>query len=570
MNNYPPFEETIFLLCSDYMFADIKDEKSLDLLKRKIVRDPLLYKDFLPARDRVLAGHKKSIVMDKFSHHLSNGTAKMPSHAELLEFYKMQIEKGEEVPDERVFRLLRKLKVRSNSGVAVVSLLTKPYACPGRCIYCPTEKNMPKSYLAKEPAAARALMNKFDAYKQITTRLHALKANGHAIDKVEMILIGGTWGFYPKEYREEFVMECFRACNNYGCDLDKQTKKGEKTLSELQTINETSQIRIIGLSIETRPDYVTQNEIEHMRMLGVTKVEIGVQHVDDSVLMLTRREMTREAICEATELLRNAGFKIVYHMMPNLPGSDRERDVTMFSDLFSGKDFQPDMLKIYPCVVLKKTLLYKIWAKGGYAPYDDDTLISVLKGIYKVIPPYVRVLRMIRDIPATYIVASSKISNLREHVEEAMIKEGNPPRDIRAREVRDQEINPNDFEVITRTYKTRSGTEYFLSFENTKTDTLAAFVRLRLPDDKENPVLPILKNAGLVRELHTYGRLARIDKEGEQSQHMGFGKRLLLEAERITKEHGYENIAVISGVGVREYYKQRGYALAETYMVKAL
>jgi elongator complex protein 3 len=341
-------------------------------------------------------------------------------------------------------------------------------------------------------------------------------------------------------------------------------------LEALQTKNESAVSRMIGVSIETRPDYITDYEIVRLRKLGVTKVEIGVQHLDDDVLKLTKRDMKIERVKRATELLRNAGFKIVYHMMPNLPGSSIERDISMFGELFSGKDFHPDMLKIYPCMVLEGTELYKDYQQGKYTPYTDAELVEVLAGAYGLIPPYVRVLRVIRDIPATYIKAGSHISNLREQVEKVMRERGTPPRDIRAREIREGKVNPDDFELVERTFETQTGREYFFSWENKATDKLVSFTRLRLPERTQEPLLPVLKDAALIRELHTYGRHIRVGIEGVQGQHVGFGRQLLQHAEGVARESGYKKLAVISGIGVRDYYRKLGYRLEGTYMVKYL
>ena len=558
------------------MFEGVRSEKDVEKLKRHVMRDDALYADFLAIRDELAHSWSNVIVKRKFAPP-ENGEKKMPSNAEILLWYKKRVTEGLEDKSEVLEQALKKLKVRSNSGVAVVSLLTKPYACPGRCIYCPTEANMPKSYLSKEPAAARALANKFDPDKQISSRLRALEMNGHPVDKVEMIMIGGTWSYYKRDYQDWFTKESFRACNNFHAPDGLVLKEDELSLEALQKINETAPVRIIGLSIETRPDYVNLEELNNLRRLGVTKVEIGVQHLDQYVLDFNRREMTVEAIAESAELLRNTGLKIVYHMMPNLPKSNPEMDVQMFKDLFSGKDHHPDMLKVYPCVILKSTLLYKWWSRKEleYQPYDDETLTQVLADCEREVPEYVRIIRIIRDIPATYIVASSKKSNLRESVDEYQEKRGVVQKDIRAREIRDREVLPEEFELTHVTYETKTGTEIFLQFENKKENSLAAFCRLRLPrwneikGFEEHDNLSVLPGKALIRELHTYGRMAKIGAQGEQSQHMGFGRRLVIEAERIAKERGYEGVAIIAGVGVREYYnKKLGYTLDRTYMVK--
>jgi len=554
------------------LFQDIKTERDLDLLKRRIVADDAVYNRFLEVRRKLYDPEGKLAPEGHFEPKKGTSGRRLPTNAEMLALYKDGLAKGEEIPNLEAELTMKKFKVRSNSGVAVVSLLTKPFPCPGRCTYCPTEERMPKSYLSKEPAAARALANNFDPYLQVTNRLRALAMNGHATDKIEMIVIGGTWSFYHPVYQEEFLAECFRACNNFGLLEEDQTPKSTKSLAELQTDNETAPTRMIGLSIETRPDYITGYELERLRALGVTKVEVGVQHLDDDILKKTKRDMKIAQVREATERLRNAGFKVVYHMMPNLPGSTIERDIAMFGELFSGEDYHPDMLKVYPCMVLEGSELFETWKEGGFTPYTDEELVHVLIEAKKQVPKYVRIIRVIRDIPATYIQAGSKVSNLRQWLEMDMRKNNWRCKCIRCREVRGMEVDPKDFPLTQMEYRTKTGREFFLSFEEANEGKLASFLRLRLPDNHgsefEGGALAVLKDAALVRELHTYGRMATIGEEGTQSQHLGFGKQLLIEAERIAKEAGYKKVAIIAGIGVREYYKKRGYALEGTYMVK--
>lgn len=566
------------------LFANIKTELDVEKLKKRILKDPKLSERIL--RIRADMQYPRDGVL-----HEQKETLRMPTKAELLVLYREMVADGSEALDVETELALRKIKTKSNSGIAVVSLLTKPFACPGRCTYCPTEENMPKSYLSKEPAAARALMNDFDPYLQITNRLKALEMNGHPVDKIEMIVIGGTWSFYHPAYQEEFLIGCYRACNDYGTDQDSRldilpdVAKGTSEdpqqqpldnrridyLLELQDKNERAKCRIIGLSIETRPDYITDFEIRRLRALGVTKVEIGVQHLDDDVLKLTKRDMKIERVKRATELLRNAGFKIVYHMMPNLPGSTPARDISMFGELFSGKDFQPDMLKVYPCMVLEHSELYGIWKEGGFKVYTDPELIEVIREEKKQVPPYVRILRVYRDIPAEYVKAGSTVSNLRQVMDADMKKNGWQCKCIRCREIREGTVDPEDFALENITYATTTGTEMFLSFEDHKRNKLAAFTRLRLPDNNGNDaLLPILHGAALIRELHTYGRHTPVGGDGKQSQHVGFGRRLMAEAERIARDASFSKLAVISGIGVREYYRKLGYHLEGTYMVKEL
>ena len=552
------------------LFANIRTEKDIEKLKKRIVKD-----EFYSARLNALRTHGGYTKSGESRREVRDAkSAAMPSNAQILALYRALVGEGVEKENSEAELALRKIKTKSNSGVAVVSLLTKPFPCPGRCTYCPTEVNMPKSYLSKEPAAARALANDFDPYLQVTSRLTALEANGHPVDKIEMIVIGGTWSFYHPAYQEEFLIGAYRACDDYGTGKDSRTEAYDDRLiylNELQNENEHAKARIIGLSIETRPDYITEFEIGRLRTLGVTKVEIGVQHLDDAVLRLTQRDMKIERVKRATEMLRNAGFKMVYHMMPNLPGSTIARDISMFGELFSGTDFQPDMLKIYPCMVLDNSELYETWKAGGFVPYTDDELMTVLRGAKKFVPPYVRILRVIRDIPATYIKAGSHISNLRQAMDKDMKENGWQCRCIRCREVREGEVDPKDFTLSQIEYRTTTGTELFLSWEDALHRRLASFTRLRLPDDHgSGALLPVLRGAALIRELHTYGRHTPVGKEGAQSQHVGFGRRLVAEAERIAREAGYTKLAIIAGIGVREYYRKLGYELEQTYMVKYL
>lgn len=553
------------------LFEDITTEKDLEKVKSSIMRDPELHARFMTVRKKCVTKHGP----DTHPSTSEVDEKKMPSNAEMLAYYKDLVSTGEQQPSKKIEQILRKIKVRSNSGVAVVSLLTKPYQCPGRCIYCPFEKEMPKSYLSKEPAAARALANNFSPYTQVQNRMKALVANGHPIDKLEVIVIGGTWSYYDEAYQEEFISEIFRAANDFTKTTDSEKGGEKKTLEELQYENETAGARVIGLSIETRPDYINEDELNRLRRFGVTKIEIGVQSLDDTVLAQNKRDMTAESIAEATELMRNAGFKVVYHMMPNLLGSTPEKDIQMFGDLFNGTKHHPDMLKIYPCVVLKKSALYEIWQKGGYAPYTDNELLHVLREAKKQVPKYVRITRVIRDIPADYIMAGSKISNLRQVLEQDQKNKNWHCVCIRCREIRNETVHLKDYVLQQIEYRTETGKEIFLSFEHSSENKCAAFCRLRLPDknatDTFSGTLEVLHGAAIVRELHTYGQLEKIQKKGTQGQHRGLGIRLMYEAERIARNAGYEKMAVISGVGVREYYKNKlGFSLDRTYMVKKL
>ena len=579
------------------LFENVKTEKDLNNLKRFITKNDILYQEILKIRNennkKNNNGTIKTIVQKIFN--LENkahekGKTKTPTNGEILVFFENRLkEKQENLNEERIKelrQLLKRLKIRSSSGVAVVSLLTKPYPCPGRCIYCPTEVRMPKSYLSKEPAAARALANNFDPYKQINSRLKALENNGHPINKLEIIVIGGTFDYYKKDYQEWFIKEIFRAANNFNKNL-KTDFNSDKSLAELQKENETTDCRIIGLSTETRPDYINFETLNWLRYLGITKIEIGVQHLDQHVLDFTKREMSVSSIAEATEKMRSVGFKFVYHMMPNLPESTPEMDVKMFKDLYNSKNFHPDMMKIYPCMILKSSLLYKMFVKKenkdgtdfNYQPYNDELLVRVLADCEREVKNYTRLIRIIRDIPATYILASSKKSNMREMVDAYQKQNGFIQQDIRAREIREMEVEEKDFQLRTTIYETNHGKEYFLEYINKKeNDKIAGFCRLRLQDDFYDTELKKMENlkvladkTALIRELHVYGIVRKFGEKGDQSQHIGFGTKLMQEAERLAKENNYKKMAVISGIGVREYYKNKlGYHEEGTYMVKVI
>jgi len=499
------------------------DEKKLDLIKR---RAAFKYKTKIPANIALLQAYHRLAKTDK---------------------------------SPKLAQLLKTRKVRTLSGIAAITVITKPYTCPGKCLYCPAEPDMPKSYLANEPACMRAVLTKFDPHRQTKARLGSLKMTGHTTDKIELIVLGGTWSAYPKSYQNWFLKRCFDACNGIG----------SKTLKNAQKRNESAKNRIIGMTLETRPDFITPQEVKRLRELGCTRVELGVQSIFDDILRKNKRGHGIKEIITATKLLKNAGFKITYHMMPNLPGSNLQKDEKMFTELFSNPNFQPDQLKIYPCVVLKTAPLYKIWKNGKYKPYLQKQLVNLLIKIKEKIPPYVRIIRMIRDIPSQSIVAGNKISNLREVVAREMKKQGKKCKCIRCREIRNLKFKTQNSKLIRRDYSASGGKEIFLSFEDAKNDKILAFLRLRITDSW---TLPELKNCALIRELHTYGQTVAIQEKNKNAQqHKSLGRKLMDEAEKIIKtETSFKKIAVIAGIGVRQYYKKLGYKIKGTYMVKNL
>lgn len=446
--------------------------------------------------------------------------------------------------------------VRSTSGVAVLSLLTRNLGCPARCTYCPTPPGMPKSYLPNEPAVLRAIDAKFSPKKQITNRLTALKSTGHDTSKTEIIVLGGTWSSHPKAYKQSYIRACYNALN---------AKPGRmKSLAEEQYINETAEHRCVGLTLETRPDWIDAEEVIQMRSFGCTRVEIGVQTLYDEVQVRTKRGHGQKEAAEATRMLRNAGFKVVYHMMLNLPGSTPEMDIAMFKTLFEDPRFCPDQMKVYPCMLIQGTQLMNDYKNGTWVPYTDEQLIETILGLKQYVPEYCRIIRVIRDIPATDIIAGSHASNLRESVH----KRKKICRCIRCREIRNEKIT--EATLVSREYETIGGKEIFLSIEDTKLDKLIGLLRLRLPHKDEPLLFDVLRDAALVRELHVYGLHTPVGDASKNSQHKGFGKQLLAEAERIAAQAGYKKLAIIAGVGVREYYRKVGYKNIEGYMVKSL
>ncbi|OGY44014.1 MAG: hypothetical protein A3B89_01625 [Candidatus Buchananbacteria bacterium RIFCSPHIGHO2_02_FULL_40_13] len=485
----------------------------------------------------------------------------LPEKSQLLLAYHSLL-KNKKIKSSSVLeKLLTKRAVRTLSGVAVITVLTKPYPCPGECLFCPTEVKMPKSYLANEPAVMRAILNDFDPYRQIKMRLRALKANGHKTDKVELIVIGGTWSVLDHQYQNWYIKRCFEALNG----------RPSKTLSTAQKINENAKHRCIGLTLETRPDYISEKELIRMRELGCTRVELGVQHIDNKILAFNKRGHKVERSIKALRLLKEAGFKVNLHLMLDLPTATPAKDLAMFKKIYTHSDFCPDMVKIYPCVVNEKAELYNLWKKGKYKPYSAKQLRRLLVDIKKITPEYVRITRLVRDIPKESISAGNKITNLRQLLADQAKDEGWVCRCIRCREVTRQEQvkGVSNLKLNIRTYPASGGTEYFLSYESADEKALYAFLRLRINDKINNNFIAELKGAALIRELHTYGELTEIGAKGDV-QHLGLGKKLLKEAENIVSRKKIKKIAVIAGVGARKYYEKFGYKLEGTYMVKEL
>jgi len=541
---------------------------------------------------------EKDLTKDKF-HKLKNEIYKiyklktpLPS-IQIIERYN-ELVKNWIVKENQAFqKLIRKRWVRSLSGVTVISLLTKPWWCPGKCIYCPSFDNLPKSYIPNEPAVQRAELNWFDPILQIHNRLRALEVTWHKIEKNDVRIIGGTWSVYPKDYQENFIKWIYDAFNTYDemKDYIEETDfssekfasfklkewyklKLSKTLEEAKKINETSRCRVIWIAIETRPDWVNPEEIARLRKYWVTRVEIGYQTTFDDINKLNKRWHGNKESIYATKLLKNAWFKVVAHLMPNLLGSTPEKDKESLARVFNDPDFRPDELKIYPMVVTDNSELTQIWKKGLFKPYDDETLINLIAELEAMIPEYVRLNRTYRDIPSSEILAWSHLSNLRQLVEEKLKKKWIKLLDIRYRELKDKKNSPTNAELNIFEYEASDGKEFFLTFEDKNDRTIFSLLRLRLPgfkNDEIYSVLPELKWASLIREVHTFwDQLGIWEIWQNLGQHFGFGKKLIAKAEEIACKNWYKKIAVIAWVWVRQYYEKRWYRLEWEYMIKEL
>jgi elongator complex protein 3 len=483
------------------------------------------------------------------------------SKIELVTGYQQLAAAGEITFERRVMRRLQMKPIRTSSGVAPVTVLTKPSGCPAHCIFCPDDVRMPKSYLPNEPGARRAAQCDFDPYLQVRTRLDTFDAMGHTADKVELLILGGTWSAYSRHYREWFVQRCLDAING----------RESTTLAEAQAINEDAARRNVGLVVETRPDWVTPAEVVHFRRLGVTKVQMGVQSLDDRILEMNGRGHDVAAVRRAVGLLRAAGFKLHLHWMPNLHGATPESDRADFARFWDDPALRPDELKIYPCSIIEGTELHRLWQAGEYRPYTEDELVALVADCKAIIPLYCRVSRVFRDIPADDIVAGVTRSNLRQVVHEYMAQHGQTCRCIRCREIRATEVAESDLRLLNTTYQTSVSEEQFLSFE-TEAGQLAGFLRLSLPtvDGQREIVtqLPELTGAAMIRELHVYGPALGIGSASDgEAQHLGLGRRLVAEARARARAAGYDRLAVISAIGTRRYYEGLGFTRGELYMV---
>ena len=572
----------------------------------------------------------------------------LPSKSEILQTYFQLLKDWKVEKNEQFETILRKRAIRSLSWIVPVQVLTKPFPCPSHCIFCPNDPEMPKSYIKSEPGAMRAWLNQFDPLKQVYNRLYSLSQTWHKTDKIEMIVLWWTRDFYPDDYKEEFIKNLYDACNTFD-DLIIENKKSSSdrkyafnitnqdkiaysnSLDEAITRNETAPHRIIWLTIETRPEFVTDENCQKRRAMWVTRIEMWVQSTDNEILDLNQRWHHIEEVYKALHKLRQYALKFSIHIMPWLYGSNVEKDIQTFREVYSNPYLKPDEIKFYPTSVIPWTVLYKLYEEWKYTPITTEQISEIIATTFQeIIPPYTRIKRLIRDIPATEIAAGSNVTNLSQLMHEKLLKEykanesaakafykriyenskvyedeENFHKDIlewnissdtistfilwktpdissyrnyvsldtRSREVRNKKEKTENLNLIVRKYQSSVWIEYFISYED-ELWYLYWFTRLLHPEEKYRLSVPWLwPTTALIRELHVYWSLQWLEKEkedGNKVQHTWLWKKLLETAEELSKQVGFENLTVISWVGVREYYRKQGYHLEGTYMLKKL
>ncbi len=500
----------------------------------------------------------------------NSGLDRVPTNSVILDY----IGKNHPEMTKDLLPLLLKKPSRTISGVAVVAAMTSPHDCPhGRCVFCPggTEKDVatPQSYTGREPAAMRGAQNGYDPYRQVVNRIGQLKSIGHSTDKIDLILMGGTLTARDIEYQEGFVKGCLDGMNGLvSGDLD-----------ESMAGNEKADHRCIGITFETRPDHCFEKEVDDMLRIGGTSVELGFQSAFNEALEASRRGHTVEDAVRSTRIMKDAGLKVSYHLMPGMPGSDTEMDVNTAERIFKDERFMPDRIKIYPTLVIEGTELHDMWKRGEYEPLSTDEAAKVVARIKQLVPPWVRISRVQRDIPSPLVEAGVKKSNLRQLAQKELEAVGGRCRCIRCREIghriKDEGLDSDDvrIEIVRREYDASGGQEVFLSYEVPKEDILIGYIRLRNPSSVvHRPEVDTDKGTALIREVKVFGAVVPIGRTSDgEWQHQGYGRKLIAEAERISKEEwGMKRILVTAGVGVREYYRKLGYERVGPYMGKDL
>jgi len=537
----------------------------------------------------ILAGEidRDSIESEKKRVCGKHSSPKVPKNTELLD-------RAPENRREELVEVLQRKPVRTASGVSPVAIMTSPHTCPhGKCLYCPggpaSEFSSAQSYTGHEPAAARGEQNDYDPYGQVRLRLNQLREIGHPIDKVELILMGGTMTARSHDYQEWFVRRALEAMNDYDVDAEPTPAEGRsfaqdpeeyefRYLEDVKAANERGDVRCIGVTFETKPDWCDPEQIDRMLDLGGTKVEVGVQTTYERINREMHRGHGTQDSIDANRRLRDSGFKIGFHMMPGQPGMSREMCLEDFRRIFERPEWRPDYLKIYPTLVVEGTAVYDWWHEDEFEPLENEEAAELVAEIKSMIPRYTRLQRVQRDIPADFIEGGVWKSNLRQLARKRMDEHGWTCDCIRCREVGHNDEEPDEVELDVLTYDVAGGTEHYISFEDFQKDLLVGFCRLRLPND---PVRRELQDAAVVRELHVYGsqvgvgESASAGESGEdpvsEHQHQGYGRRLLAEAERLAADAGYGKLAVLSGIGVREYYREKlGYTQDGPYVTKRL
>jgi ELP3 family radical SAM enzyme/protein acetyltransferase len=577
--------------CTDKMQEVALDiEDSIPYSTHKNIERPAeIWEELLNEFDKARFSIKTRGDVDKFKKSMQKKYKITLSSAELIKMYNTL-----GIEDVELKKLITKKKSKSDSGVLVITVLTSAhpqyidedgtqrvarFSCKHDCAYCPNEPAhegnnwvpQPRSYLYSEPAVLRANDNKFDPVLQMHSRINTLICMGHVPDKLEVIVLGGTWSEYPKQYQDDFITKLYYAANTF---FDRVPKREPFPLEEEININEAAKIHIIGLTLETRPDTITLEEINNFRRYNCTRIQLGVQHTHNDVLHKINRGHNIECVYDAIKLLKNNCYKVDIHIMPNLPGSSYEKDKEMLDEVLYDQRIQVDQYKIYPTAIVPFTKIKKWYEEGSYIPYDDMLLFELIKDFKKKVQKYKRLNRIIRDIPGHYIEAgySKKFVNMRQLLQDDMKKNKWGCKCIRCREIKGNHVADDMVIMNIEKYRASDADEYHISFDSTcEKDYLIGFLRLRVPPTSNTDILPVLQGCALIRELHVYSNLNDVGNHLENSmQHKGYGKQLVQKAEDIARELGYHNIAIISGTGVRNYYRKLGYTLCDTFMIKEL
>jgi ELP3 family radical SAM enzyme/protein acetyltransferase len=565
---------------------DIEDLKRDQLIKDNRQNYEAIIEALLQYKDELLTDINQLEFKANFNNKMNSLFKKykiVGSKVILVNIYMNMIKDNKVKYDASFLEYLAKRGARTASGVNSFAILLSPhphgqdFSCKHNCYYCPdetkengAEEDMPRSYLAKEPAVSRGLRHKWDAYNQIMDRLLSLVKQGHEVDKLELILEGGTYTEYPIEYLEEYHRDIFYTANTF---YDAIPKRERLSMREEININVNAKVRIIGICIETRPDAITDTWIRFFRKSGTTRIQLGVQHTNNRILKRINRGHTFEDACRAVERLKNNCFKIDIHLMPDLPYATPQLDKEMFDIVYNTPMLQPDQLKIYPCQVVPYTVIKRQIEEGKYRLYSMDCmddLKAIVRYGMETCQPYMRISRVVRDIPLHYISDGNPYPNLRQMLTDELTEEDLYSPDIRAREItRHPHYNFEDSKYKIRRYHGGDGIEYFISLESVDSKAIFGFCRLRIAPKDYIPVFSTLYNKGLIRELHVYNKLVPVGKKGRKTtQHRGVGKSLLKIAEWISWTYNLEGVAVITGEGVRQYYHKQGYKDEQTFAVK--